>query len=377
MMTVFATSATTNTCVITCKREKGTWQWLARVLQTCHIKNQPANDANCWISPEETLAVQGLMINNNREVKFLPIEVNRMIPQLLAFEAKSCSVKSVESKHFKNMTSLAYLNLENNEISDISGDAFDDLIGLRHLSLALNKIESLEAGTLRNLINLTEFSLTGNRVKHLHESFCESLTSLRVILLSMNRIETLSENFFATNGKLKIIRLDQNNLTILSPIMFTNKKSLKLVGLGENPCVDATIELEGSKLFNAKSDSEGSGDFESSGDLEGSGKSDRLDDSEDTEELSEAQYSDLLQNITNALESCKPPTQEEVNEKLSSIATTSSESTDSSEVTDLSFSTVDQTVLCPVCVRCDASLPWSIGMLNLIFIALTLRFYYI
>lgn len=77
--------------------------------------------------------IKGLQFSVNPKIEYLPEEVSESFPNLLAYSAGTCSVKSISYENFKGLNKLRGLWLSGNQIEKVSSDTFKDLVLLEHL----------------------------------------------------------------------------------------------------------------------------------------------------------------------------------------------------------------------------------------------------
>lgn len=81
------------------------------------------------------LSILGLTFYSNKQVSFLPVQVDVAFPQLVGYSAAKCSIKTISKDNFKNLRNLKDLSLRCNQIETIEKDTFEDLILLEVLWL--------------------------------------------------------------------------------------------------------------------------------------------------------------------------------------------------------------------------------------------------
>lgn len=106
--------------------------------------------------------VDGLTFGINKDILFLPIEVELSFPNLIGYTATSNFVTSIGKQHFENLRKLRELRLNKNRIETIASDTFEDLISLQWLALDENKIKTLNGRQFASLNNLQHVNLIGN-----------------------------------------------------------------------------------------------------------------------------------------------------------------------------------------------------------------------
>ena len=108
--------------------------------KTCYMdKTTEINSADTTIASRDE-SVEGLYFYNNKNIKFLPIEVSEKFPNLLGLGARDCSLTTISKANFKGLSKLRYLSLAQNRIEKIRSDVFEDLVALEHLYLCEFKL---------------------------------------------------------------------------------------------------------------------------------------------------------------------------------------------------------------------------------------------
>lgn len=107
-------------------------------------------------------------------------------------------------KGLSNLTNLVKLNLDCNNIEDISSLA--NLYNLEELSLQVNKIKNIEP--LAGLVNLKVLNLTDNNIEDI--SSLVELKNLEYLYLQINEIKDIS--ILLELPELKILDIDDNNV---------------------------------------------------------------------------------------------------------------------------------------------------------------------
>lgn len=81
-------------------------------------------------------SIPGLNFDGNKNIKYLPSQIFKTLPQLTMLSAYSCSIKSISKESFENLSSLRCLWLSGNRITKVSSDTFDGLKLLELLDLS-------------------------------------------------------------------------------------------------------------------------------------------------------------------------------------------------------------------------------------------------
>ncbi|KAG5677588.1 hypothetical protein PVAND_007337 [Polypedilum vanderplanki] len=204
-------------------------------------------------------------------IQYLPIRVNDIFPNLIAYYAQNFEIKHLKKENFKSMKNLQFLSLRNNEIGTIDENAFNDVTDLNHLDLAENKIRNLNSKTFKNnlklekihffanqinsitpehfnhLIKLKYLDMCRNQLTKIDTSIFNSLVNLEVFHFCENKLASLPADIFYNFGNLKGINLAVNQLTTLDEKIFNKNQKLEKVELFSNK-----ISKLDSKIFDNK-----------------------------------------------------------------------------------------------------------------------------
>jgi hypothetical protein len=85
--------------------------------------------------------MNGLRIEPNKKVKYLPENLNDIFLNLVVYSAQNSKIQEISKIHFAELKYLKKLWLNNNQIQKVPGDSFEDLYSLEYLNLcnSLNK----------------------------------------------------------------------------------------------------------------------------------------------------------------------------------------------------------------------------------------------
>jgi Leucine-rich repeat (LRR) protein len=105
------------------------WAPPVAVIKTCFIEKQTIDSAGTVIVAKDE-SIKGLMFYDNKNLQCLPEDVAKKFQKLLAYNAGSCSLKSLMKANFKGLKFLKLLYLNGNQIETIEIGTFKDLIDL-------------------------------------------------------------------------------------------------------------------------------------------------------------------------------------------------------------------------------------------------------
>ena len=189
------------------------------------------------ITDVSTSNVRGFVIQNNKNIQFLPENLSLKLMNLEEVEVTHCAVKIIKKSYFKNLYKLISVILHANKIELIESGAFEDNTNLTYLNMGSNAIETLNAELFVNLSKLEYFYISSNKISHLNPNTFTSLVNIKEISLSFNNLDTIDESLLKNNKKLEKIWLDGNKIELIEPETFDGLKSLKFVDLSNNNCI--------------------------------------------------------------------------------------------------------------------------------------------
>lgn len=217
--------------------DKWTWNGESQSFKTCFPNVTQIDYQDFIISPVSKSTILGVRIENKKNIKFLPINLNRSFPKLIAFQASNCSIISVEIQ-FKGLSQLEYLNLNGNEIKNVTNDAFKGLNNLEFLSLKRNNIKTLGKDIFKSLTKVEAIWVSDNQIRSLDEDIFKSLANLKNISLTKNKLVSIPKNVFKNNWKLQRVWLKDNEIKSIDARTFDFLLALKYVDLQGNVCVN-------------------------------------------------------------------------------------------------------------------------------------------
>lgn len=229
--------------MVSCSFDEDLWDFLDKDLRTCKVFDQAITDRDFTISSSRDESVEGFVVQDNPNVKFLPEKVAESFPQLVAYEVFNCSAEFVGENHFIFLNKLKVLKLSNNKIHTIEPYAFKDLHNLEEINLDNNEIEYLPEHLFESFGKLKNLFMVNNKILFLRENIFKDLTSVQNITLAGNELEFINENLFKFNKKLENVWIEGNRIKFIS---FDTVKNLLYVDLQKNFCIDDYFDNSGS-----------------------------------------------------------------------------------------------------------------------------------
>ena len=146
---------------------------------------------------------------SNNHITNISVESFRNLTDLASLLLNDNQIVSLSAHLFKYCNRLLYLELSNNNISNLDRKTFEDLFLLMILSLDNNKINDLSNFLIR-LANLQRLYVSKNRIVSIVAS--NFPRNIEVINLQMNRLYRIGKHTFKYLTYLKEVDLSYNNL---------------------------------------------------------------------------------------------------------------------------------------------------------------------
>lgn len=185
--------------------------------------------------------LQKLHLGLNR-ISTLPGKLFNLFTRLVSLELNGNNIKSIPASEgrFSSLTSLVYLKLDSNALSDMPLTLLRPLQSLVYLHLDNNQLGSLLAqdrsGELfRSLAKLKELHLRSNDIHTLPEAMLAEQKSLTILDLSKNRLSHWEQHFFVSTESLLTLDLSLNLISLINETSISNLRSLQTLNLSGNP----------------------------------------------------------------------------------------------------------------------------------------------
>jgi len=151
---------------VSCTFQRDYTPVLERKLDTC-IVSQTLNSEEYALAPEVDNTIEKFLVNENKEMEYLPSNVGEKFPRLKVLQFWGCGLKVVREFYFKKMQNLRFLFLAANKITLIEKDAFKDLVSVEELWLSRNMIETLDENLFVSMVKLESLFMRSNNIKFL------------------------------------------------------------------------------------------------------------------------------------------------------------------------------------------------------------------
>ncbi|XP_076110787.1 uncharacterized protein LOC143079383 [Mytilus galloprovincialis] len=162
-----------------------------------------------------------------------PLYMFRNLPNLSSISIVNCSLGSLPLT-FSEISSLSFLDIENNPISYVEDGVFDRNVSSKVWFMALKntRLTSIPR-TISNLTALTFLNLINGLIDEIKTEDLKNVTKLERLFLSGNPIKSISGGAFMDLESLESLILDNTNLTTV-PKAVLNLPSLMGLSLENN-----------------------------------------------------------------------------------------------------------------------------------------------
>jgi len=131
---------------------------------------------------------------------------------------------------------LSHLNLQHNNISELSSETLSGLLALRTLNISYNHIDQIPNEMFHNSKELREIHLQNNELYELPPGLFHQLAQLLILDLSQNQLTShhINSETFAGLIRLRILNLSHNALTRIDSKTFNDLHILQVLNLRNN-----------------------------------------------------------------------------------------------------------------------------------------------
>ncbi|CAL8315331.1 unnamed protein product [Boreogadus saida] len=128
---------------------------------------------------------------------------------------KNNRIHAAHPDWFPPNSSVTFLDLSGNRLTEVNSSLFRNLPALRNLDLSDNNLRGLGADALRPLRRLLSLNLVGNKISRLTAATFASTPQLTRLYLQKNLLQELDPDLFQSLRRLELLLLDQNRLRSL------------------------------------------------------------------------------------------------------------------------------------------------------------------
>jgi hypothetical protein len=161
---------------------------------------------------------------SGKELNKVPTNINTTLHYL---DLSNNSITEIRMSDFRGYASISVLNLSNNGVSDIDENTFKELINLTCLYLSANNISYLPPSTFNHNVNLKKLYLKNNPLTLPENETVLQSESITYLDIAFCNLTVLPAEIFTALPNLVAIRLDGNVLTNITPETFEPLRNLE------------------------------------------------------------------------------------------------------------------------------------------------------
>ena len=142
-------------------------------------------------------------------------------------------IQTIHSATFRNASQILVLDISDNKLMEIPV-SFKYLHNLQTLDIGGNLIQDIaENSPLSGMENLWRLQMNGNQIRNVSHDVFTNLRTLQIIDLSRNKISRVARGTFDQNKLLRAIRLDGNQIREMDGV-FSNLPELIWLNVSDN-----------------------------------------------------------------------------------------------------------------------------------------------
>ena len=161
---------------------------------------------------------------SGKKLNKVPANINTTLHYI---DLSNNNITEIQMSDFNGYATISVLNLSNNGVSDIGEDSFKELINVTHIYLSENNISYLPPSAFNQNSNLKKLYLKNNPLTLPQNKSIVESDSITYLDIAFCNITVLPAEIFAAVPNLVAIRLDGNVLTNITTETFEPLKNLE------------------------------------------------------------------------------------------------------------------------------------------------------
>uniref|UniRef100_A0A4W4ETX9 LRRCT domain-containing protein n=2 Tax=Electrophorus electricus TaxID=8005 RepID=A0A4W4ETX9_ELEEL len=198
-----------------------------------------------------------LKMAHNEYIRYLHTRTFTSLKRLVRLDLSECNLFSMPERIFAEQTSmrellcfhnyfrrvpvairgmenLTHVYLERNKIEAVAYNSLVGLSSVRYLNLQENRISVIHDEAFKDLCHLENFYLNDNLLVYLPPRSFKGLSHLKMLNLGGNLLTNISRSWFSDMAELEVLYLDRNSLAFIEDGAFENLTSLVTLHLNSN-----------------------------------------------------------------------------------------------------------------------------------------------
>ena len=166
------------------------------------------------------------------------------VTSLVFVNSQDQDIDSFKAGDFAGLSNLTFLSIWGTDLTELPTGVFNGLSRLRELNMHTNRnLATLPSGIFDGLTLITELHMNHNAIAELPAGVFEDLQVLRVLNLGGNELTTLPEGVFDNLTHLEELYIWDNGLTTLPEGIFDNLTDLERLSLSNNGLTSLRADL--------------------------------------------------------------------------------------------------------------------------------------
>jgi hypothetical protein len=153
-----------------------------------------------------------------------------------------CSGKNLNKIPTNTNTTLHYIDLSNNNITEFRMSDFNGYASISVLNLSSNGVSEIDEDSFKELINVTHIYLSDNNISYLPPSTFNHNANLRKLYLKSNPLTLPKNKSILQSDSIKYLDIAYCNITVLPADIFAAVPNLVAMRLDGNVLTNITTE---------------------------------------------------------------------------------------------------------------------------------------
>ncbi|XP_059053493.1 protein artichoke [Achroia grisella] len=172
---------------------------------------------------------------SDNQISEIPINAFESIPSLLHLNmSHNDHISTLPQNVFENNQGLMTIDMSYIGLKALPVKLFSKTLNLEHIYLSHNNLQEITEHTFKNLKNLTVLDLSYNNIVSIRAPAFVNVMSIQYLSLKGNQLNAFKGEFFNTGTSLEVMDLSDNQLSYLFPSSFKIHPRLREIILTNN-----------------------------------------------------------------------------------------------------------------------------------------------
>ncbi|KAG6441807.1 hypothetical protein O3G_MSEX001967 [Manduca sexta] len=172
---------------------------------------------------------------SDNQISNVPVEAFESIPSLTHLNmSRNWHINVLPQNVFQQNQALLSVDLSRNGLKALPVNLFSKNLNLEHIDLSHNLLQEISENSFKNLRNLTYLDLSYNNIVNIRTPSFVNVMSIQYLSLKGNQLSAFKGEFFNTGTSLEVMDLSDNQLSYLFPSSFKIHPRLREIILTNN-----------------------------------------------------------------------------------------------------------------------------------------------